>query len=416
MKSLRTRLLICFAIVFTIICAGLGHFSFFTAANAIQGMKMDLTSQEMTAMILSIRINILLLTGAALIIGIVFTFTILRLFIKGSLLNNGLTPTTSDSSTISQHDIKLILSEITISAKELTSASKELMEVIQTSSANVEEISASTEQMSAGIDAISNSTQEVETASNHIALSLSDLTRQSAEGAQNARKVEERADSLDKRANNDREEAATVVEGIEKRVVQAIEEAKILNEISKLTESISNIANQTNLLALNAAIEAARAGEQGRGFSVVADEVKKLAAESAETVVSIQQLTTQLEKTINDLVSGSKELLDFLTGNVSGDYDAFVQMGHQYKLDAQAYYSFTEKSSSMSGNVLDTLNSVNTSIQTVAASIAESAIGAKQIAESSEHTTRSLITVSESTERLVKVADRLNNLAIRYRS
>ena len=76
---------------------------------------------------------------------------------------------------------------------------------------------------------------------------------------------------------------------------------------------IKAVAAQTNMLGLNAAIEAARVGEQGRGFSVVAEEVRKLAVNSAE---SADQITKILLKIRDSIAQMHEEITKISTVNM----------------------------------------------------------------------------------------------------
>lgn len=81
----------------------------------------------------------------------------------------------------------------------------------------------------------------------------------------------------------------------------ADETLEVSMKTDKVLDFIKNIASQTNLLGLNAAIEAARSGEHGKGFGVVANEIRKLSAQSSQAVKEIGDFLAKMKKAISEI-------------------------------------------------------------------------------------------------------------------
>jgi methyl-accepting chemotaxis protein len=185
-------------------------------------------------------------------------------------------------------------------------------------------INASLDSMSQALRAIHSNTRQVATAANE----TSNAIAQISDGAQNqthaisqvAAAVRQTATSVGDVSRNtsvasqkSQESIAIMRVGMQKMtdMVEVVNSIAVNSEkINKITEVIEKIANKTNLLSLNAAIEAARAGEHGKGFSVVAEEVGKLAANSAESSQEIAQLVQHAVTETAKAVATVKEVSD----------------------------------------------------------------------------------------------------------
>ncbi|MTV50936.1 HAMP domain-containing protein [Heliobacillus mobilis] len=278
----------------------------------------------------------------------------------------------------------------------------------------MERISTSSKQIAATFETVSATSQEVTASSENMAANLSTVMTDVQEGSIQAGQIEQKAIAVKAEVQSFRLSATDLYGQIREKVLQAIEQANIVNQISHMAEAISQIASQTNLLALNAAIEAARAGEQGRGFAVVAEEVRKLAEESATTVRHIQSLTGQVQETINSLVENANDLLAFINQKVVPDYESFANIARQYEEDAKLFYSITQDTNEKIHQVVAEVNEVHRAMEDVAGLIADNTEGSQQIAAATQMAVSRMETIGDSSVSLMNVARSLQEMVQKF--
>ncbi len=183
----------------------------------------------------------------------------------------------------------------TISA-DLNESSSKLSEIAQDLAAIVEEAASAYEEMSASFES---SLTDIKSQMDGSDLIKEDISKINASSGQLSQRIGKLTDSI--------QGAVGLVEMGEKTMTKSVkaigEMADYLRELESTINLIDEVADKINLLALNAAIEASRAGDAGKGFSVVADEVNKLADQTAELVKGIRGTITEHTKRISVEIS-----------------------------------------------------------------------------------------------------------------
>lgn len=282
-------------------------------------------------------------------------------------------------------------------SQQVSAESEELLATVEEMTVKIDTIDSSIKNVAKVIQETSATTEEVSASVEEINSTITELSNRTLEGCNISSQIKERAEGIKESGRASSEKGNALYEEKQLKILKAMEDGKVVEEIKSMTDTISGIASQTNLLALNAAIEAARAGEQGKGFAVVAEEVRKLAEQSSQTVTSIQETVSKVQEAFGNLSENARELLDFMDNTIKNDYRTLMETGDQYQKDSEYINVMYEDIAAMSEEVNATVSEVSDAVQ----SVAQSAYGA---ASSSEEIVNSIDDASKAMQQVTLMA------------
>jgi methyl-accepting chemotaxis protein len=257
------------------------------------------------------------------------------------------------------NEAKVVINEIT------TSLSKTMRD-IEIAGGQVESGAA---QISYGAQALSQGTTEQASAIQQLSASIDEVAAETRLNAQNAGEANERAISVRSNAEAGNQQMASMVSAMAEINVSS-------DNIKKIIKVIDDIAFQTNILALNAAVEAARAGVHGKGFAVVAEEVRTLAARSADAA---RETTVLIEGSIEKVAAGT-QIADETAASLAGILSEIEKVTSLVSDIAKA----SNDQASEIAQITKGIEQVSTVVQSNAATSQQSAASSQELSSQAE--------------------------------
>ena len=279
--------------------------------------------------------------------------------------------------------IRDLVKNVGQSSVEIQSAGADLSEALSMNAGAIDEMTDGITRISANMEECSatsmTAVDHLDAAADQISVFADKMQEMENSVAKEHKEAEDSAET----ARKHKEEALAKINAIEEKMVNAIEEAKQINQIREISDRITDISDQTKMLALNAQIEAARAGEQGRGFAVVATEVESLSNTIGEAVKEMNEITASAIGSVEDLLQQSNEMSKFMIENVAEDYNSFVELGEKYGESTLVLQKSTHELKESSSGLAASVRDIDYSIQEISKAVADSAKEVEGISASS---------------------------------
>nr|WP_304431419.1 methyl-accepting chemotaxis protein [Acutalibacter muris] len=238
-------------------------------------------------------------------------------------------------------------------------------------SSTIRQIDASAGQVSSASGQVSNGAQALSQGTMEQASSVQELAATIMEISESAKRTSAAAEEAGEFVNQAGAQLGVSVGYVEELNTAMGKISDSSQEISKIIETIENIAFQTNILALNAAVEAARAGTAGKGFAVVADEVRNLANKSDQAAKATKSL---IETSIAAVEEGSQAV-----GKVTGSLEqTSVYAGHVTE-QMDVVVEAVEKQTDSITQVTEGVEQISSVVQTNSATAEESAAASQEL-------------------------------------
>ncbi|WP_160691449.1 methyl-accepting chemotaxis protein [Clostridium sp. C2-6-12] len=279
-----------------------------------------------------------------------------------------------------KNSLKGLIGNVVVVAKDIDNVIETVNTKMKGLNIDIEEVSINAENLSASIEETAASAEEMAGCSQEIGSAVNSFAEKSHGISDKAKVISEKAKNILRISEVNQKETEKMFLETDNKLKKSIKNAKAVAQINVLSDSILEITSQTNLLALNAAIEAARAGEAGKGFSVVADEIRKLAEESSETITKIQNVTSVIVMSVEELAENSQKMLDFIENKVLKDYETLIDISHQYNKDALYFKDFSLEFNNVSEDLIFSVDNMIKTIDGVAGAATEGATETAAIA------------------------------------
>ncbi|MFC7688103.1 methyl-accepting chemotaxis protein [Ureibacillus sp. GCM10028918] len=290
--------------------------------------------------------------------------------------------------------------ELSASAEQSTRASEHISETAQELVVGAENQVDSIKESTNLIEQINHDTQQVMGNTEAVSNTVNEASRLSSEGRKVINEVNSQMQFIDQTVRS---------------LVDSFGElSNRSREIGQIIEVITGIAAQTNLLALNAAIEAARAGEHGKGFAVVADEVRKLAEESARSARQISQLVSAIQQDTDQTM----KMVDDATGEVKQGMSVVQVAGNTFGEIESVISEAVPQIDNIKANVeklLTGTNFVNQTITEVSEVATETAAGTQSVTAATEEQLASMEEITSSSQALASLAEDLQTLIRQFK-